>query len=84
MASPASRSALPGTVSSNSSVLPQREGSSVFFSVSDPHKFFHADPGSLKCPYGSGFGSRPLILYPDPDPKGVKMKEENLYKQIFN
>ena len=49
---------------------------------------FHADPdpGSLKCPYGSGSGSRPLIFYsdPDPDPKGVKIKEDNLYKQIFN
>ena len=45
---------------------------------------FHADPdpGSLKCPYGSG--SRPLIFYSDPDPKGVKIKEDNLYKQIFN
>ena len=45
---------------------------------------FHADPdpdpGSQKCPYG--FGSRHLIfysdLYPDPDPKGVKIKDENL------
>ena len=41
---------------------------------------FHADPdpGSLKCPYGSG--SRPLIFYSDPDldPKGVKIKEDNL------
>ena len=47
---------------------------------------FHADPdpGSLKCPYGSGSGSRPLIFYSDPDPKGVKIKEDNLYKQIFN
>ena len=44
--------------------------------VSDP------DPGSQKCPYGSG--SRPLIFYPDPDPKGVKIKEDNLFKQIFN
>ena len=47
---------------------------------------FHADPdpGSLKCPYGSGSGSRPLIFYSDPDPKGVKIKEDNLNKQIFN
>ena len=45
---------------------------------------FHADPdpGSQKCPYGSG--SRPLIFYSDLDPKGVKIKEDNLYKQIFN
>ena len=42
----------------------------------------HPDPGSLKCPYGSG--SRPLIFSSDPDPKGVKVKEDNLYKQIFN
>ena len=35
---------------------------------------FHADPdpGSQKCPYGSG--SRPLIFYSDPDPRGVKIK----------
>ena len=34
----------------------------------------------------AGSGSRPLIFYsdPDPDPKGVKIKEDNLYKQIFN
>ena len=49
---------------------------------------FHADPdsdpdpGSLKCPYGSGSG--PLIFYSDPDPKVVKIKEDNLYQQIFN
>ena len=44
---------------------------------------FHADPdpGSQKCPYGSGSGSTSLIFYSDPDPKGVKMKE---YQQIFN
>ena len=53
---------------------------------------FHADPdpdpGFLKCPYGSRSGSRPLIFYLDPEPdlKGVKIKEENLnrYQQIFN
>ena len=45
---------------------------------------FHAnpDPGSQKCPYGSG--SRPLIFYSDPDPKGVKIKENKERKQIFN
>ena len=47
---------------------------------------FHADPdpGSQKCSYGSG--SRPLIFYSDPytDPKEVKIKEDNLYQQIFN
>ena len=34
---------------------------------------FHADPdpGSQKFPYGSG--SRTLIFYSDPDPKGVKI-----------
>ena len=49
---------------------------------------FHADPdpGSLKCPYGFGAGSRLLIFYsyPDLDPEGVKIKEDNLYKHIFN
>ena len=35
---------------------------------------FHADPdpGFQKCPYESG--SRPLIFYSDPDPRGVKIK----------
>ena len=49
---------------------------------------FHADPdpGSQKCPYGSGSESRsrPLILYSDPDPTGLKIKEDNLNQQIFN
>ena len=43
---------------------------------------FHADPGSQKCPFGSG--SRPLIFYSNPDPRGVKIKKGNLYHQIFN
>ena len=45
---------------------------------------FHADldPGYQKCPYGSRF--RPLIFYSDPDPKGVKIKEDNLYQLNFN
>ena len=45
---------------------------------------FHADPdpGSQKCRNGSGSG--PLIFYSDPDPKVVKIKEDNLYQQIFN
>ena len=46
------------------------------------------DPRSQKCPYGSGSGSRPLIFYSDvdldPDPRGVKIKLDNLYHQIFN
>ena len=51
---------------------------------------FHADPdpGSLKCPYGSGFNSRPLIFYLDPDLKRVKIKGDNLkttnFQQIFS
>ena len=46
----------------------------VFVSVFRIRISFYADhdPGSQKCPYGSG--SRPLIFYsdPDPDPRGVK------------
>ena len=45
------------------------------------HISFHVDPGSQKCPYGSGFGSRPLLFNfysdPDPDPRGVKIKKYN-------
>ena len=62
----------------------EEHGFAHFDAVFRIRKSFHADPdpGSQKCPYGSG--SRPLIFYSDPDPKGVKIKEDNLYQQIFN
>ena len=45
---------------------------------------FHADPDPefQKCPYGSE--SRLIIFYSDPDPRGVKIKKDNLYQQIFH
>ena len=47
---------------------------------------FHTDPdpGSQKCPYGSASRSRPLIFYSDTNPRGAKIKKDNLYHKIFN
>ena len=39
------------------------------------------DPGSLKCPYGSG--SRPFIFYSDPDPKKGKNSRRQLIQTKF-
>ena len=43
---------------------------------------FYSDPnpGSQKCPHGSGS----IIFYADPDPGGVNIKKEKLNQQIFN
>ena len=45
---------------------------------------FDPDPGSQKCSCGSGYRSKYFYADLDPDPRGVNIKDEKIYQQIFN
>ena len=55
----------------------------IMSSVSDPHKF-SCGSGSRILKMSIWIRIQTPNFYSDPDPKEVKIKENNLYQQIFN